>query len=167
MAKIIEVARPAFVNRAERFLDGIKDGTLLTLKAHLLLEEALFSAVCAKCINPEHIEKADLSFYRQLQIARALYAVPSDDEKKKTANDTFWDASEALNTLRNRLAHNLEPKSLGPILKRLYVRELGDGESLSDPEIFNQLSITVSILIGYAWGLGATAKKTAERGFQS
>ena len=135
MAKIIEVARPAFVERAESVLDGIKDGTLLTLKAHLLLEEALYSAVRAKCINPEYVEKANLSFYHQLQMARALYVVPSDDEKRKTAMDTFWDASEALNTLRNRLAHNLEPKALGPILKRLHVRELSDGESLSD--LFN------------------------------
>ncbi len=31
MAKITEVARPEFVERAERVLDGIKDGTLLTL----------------------------------------------------------------------------------------------------------------------------------------
>ncbi len=157
MAEIIEVARPAFVERAERVLDGIKDGTLLTLKAHLLLEEALYSAVRAKCINPEYFEKANLGFYHQLQMARALYPVPSDDEKRKNASDIFWDASEALNTLRNRLAHNLEPKALGPILERLYVRELRDGESLSDPDIFNPLSITVAVLIGYAWGLAESA----------
>ena len=52
MVKIIEVARPAFVERAESVLDGIKVRTLLTLKAHLMLEEALYSAVRAKCINP-------------------------------------------------------------------------------------------------------------------
>ncbi len=159
MVEIIEVARPEFVERAERVLDGIKDGTLMTLKAHLLLEEALYAAVRAKCINPEYVEKANLSFYSQLQMARALYPVPSDDEKRKTASDMFWDASKALNTLRNKLAHNLEPKALGPILKRLYVRELRDGESLSDPDIFNPLLITVSVLIGSAWGLAGTATR--------
>ena len=159
MVKIIEVARPAFVERAERVLDGIEDGTLLTLKAHLLLEEALYAAVRAKCINPEYFEKANLGFYRQLQMARALYPVPSDDERRMRTNDMFWDASEALNTLRNQLAHNLEPNALGAILKRLYVRELRDGESLSDPDIFNPLSLTVAVLIGYAWGLADNATR--------
>ncbi len=162
MAEIIEVARPAFVERAEKHLEGITDGTLLTLKAHLLLEEALFEAVCAKCASPNYFEKAKLSFYQQLQMARALYPIPADDEKRTATMDMFWDASKALNTLRNQLAHNLDPKALGPILKRLYVRELKDGESLSDSDVFNQLAITVSALIGFAWGLAATAKETAE-----
>ncbi len=100
-------------------------------------------------------------------MARALYPVLSDDGKSKTASDTFWDASEALNTLRNQRAHNLEPKALGPILKRLHVRELRNGESVSDPDIFHPLSITVSVLIGYAWGLAGTAKETAESKCQS
>lgn len=53
-------------------------------------------------------------------------------------------------------------RHLEPILKRLYVRELKDGESLSNPEVLEQLGITVSVIIGYAWGLASTAEKTAE-----
>jgi hypothetical protein len=168
MADIIEDARPAFVRRAERILNGITDGTLLTLKAHLLLEEALFEVVSAKCAQPQFFETANLSFHQQMQMARALCGVPRDDEKRSGQLDMFWEATKALNTLRNRLAHNLEPKALGPILKQLYVRELKDDETLSEPDVLNQLSITVSILIGFAWGLASTAKEVtgadADRG---
>jgi hypothetical protein len=162
MAELIEVTRPAFAERAERILEGISDGTLLTLKAHLLLEEAMFEAVRAKCANPEHVEKARLSFYQQLQMARALYPMPTVDEKGRIGREMLWDAAEALNTLRNQLAHKLEPRALGPVLKRLHVRELKDGESLSDPDVFGPLAITAACLIGFAWGLADSAKQPAE-----
>jgi hypothetical protein len=160
--KFIEVPRPAF-ERAVKLLGGTKDGTLLALKGHLLLEEAIFETVCAKSANPQYVKSARLSFDQKLQMARALSPVPYNDEKRKFA-ERFWDASKALNKLRNELAHNLEPSAIGPLLKRLYVRELKDGESLSEPEIFDQLYETLCLLIGMAWGLAVSAKQTAEGG---
>jgi hypothetical protein len=153
LAELIEVVRPAFVERAEQHLDGIADGTLLLLKAHLLLEEALNAAVCAKCANPDYIDRADLNFYKLLQVARALYPVPEDDPKRKKTTEMFWDATEALNTLRNRYAHALEPNKLEPLFQRLYLPNPKAIKSLSEPDVLDALSITSCLLIGYAWGL--------------
>lgn len=152
---MIEVDRPEFVERAEQHLDGIADGEMMALKGHLLLEEALYSAVGAKCSNTASLDRADLGFYRLLMLTRALYESPQGDKKRTQNMEVFWDAAEALNTLRNRLAHSLEPTNLAPLLKRLGLPETDRVKPLSDPKVVEALGITVSVLIGYAWGLAS------------
>jgi len=158
---MIEVPRPDFVERAETHLEEITDGELLLLKGHLLLEEALFSAVRAKCPNPAYFEKADLGFYKLLLIARALYPAPTDDEKYMKTFEMFWDGAEALNNLRNKFAHSLEPEKIAPLLKRLWLPSTDNAKPLEDEKVVMALGITVSILIGYAWGLATKNESKA------
>jgi hypothetical protein len=124
----------------------------MVLKAHLLLEEALHEFICSKCSNPDYVAKANLGFHRKLQLARALCPKPTDDKRSQT-EDMFWEAAEALNTLRNQLAHNLEPKSIPDLLKRMHVVHSPTALSLSDPRIIDGLGLTISVLVGFAWGL--------------
>ena len=46
---------------------------------------------------------------------------PPVNKQDKDVMVPMFDAVEALNTLRNRLAHNLEPKDVMPLLKKLHV----------------------------------------------
>src|SRR5262249_29809456 len=121
-------------DRAEAILDGITDGTLLVLKGHLLLEETLYEAVCAKCPNPEYLGRARLTAYQLITLARALYPDPPGDEKRRLRRSDLWDAMEALNTLRNELSHKLEPRNLAPLLNRMNIA-FDEPVSLSSPKV--------------------------------
>jgi hypothetical protein len=43
--------------RVEEHLEGIKDGSLMVLKGHLLMEEVLYDLVRAKCEQPRYLEE--------------------------------------------------------------------------------------------------------------
>jgi hypothetical protein len=152
MSEIVGVIRPPFIDKASEILEGITDGTLMILKGHLLLEELLYGAVLSKCPNPAHVERAQLRFFQLLILVRSLYLTPSPEQKGSFNEETFWDALEAFNTLRNRLAHKLEPKDLSSLLKRMSVGEFEEPVSLSDPKVVNGIGIVVSMLLGLVLG---------------
>ncbi len=106
----------SIIERIEKLFEGITDGTLLILKAHLLLEETLHKEVREHLPNPQHLDKADLNFFRLLCLARALFDNKTGIEKRDRYNALMWDAMEALNTTRNRLAHHLDPKDIPALL---------------------------------------------------
>jgi hypothetical protein len=139
-----------FHNRAIKIIEGITDGTLLILKGHLLLEQSLYQLVSAKCAHPEYLGKAQLRFYQLVNVARALYPFASPvDEKDRL----FWDVLEAFNTLRNQLAHRLEPKDLTPLLERIGIGKSEDPISLENSTVVDQLGDTIAFLVGMTWGL--------------
>jgi len=147
--------------RTEKFLEGVSDGTLAVLKGHLLFEEVLYAKVCAKCPNPDFIEKAQLRFVQLLNVARALYPPPEGDTKERELMQIFWDAAEALNTLRNRLAHRLEPKDISPLLKRLQIRPRKGPVSLGDPKLADALGNSIAMFLGFAAALGTVEEQQA------
>jgi len=140
-----------FIDKAAAILDGITDGTLMILKGHLLLEELLYAAVLSKCPNPVHLERAQLRSFQLLNLVRSLYLTPPPEVRGSFKEETFWDALEAFNSLRNRLAHKLEPKDLSSLLKRMLI-ELEEPVSLSDPKVANAIGIVVSMLLGLVAG---------------
>jgi hypothetical protein len=75
------------------------DSVSVTLKGHLLIEELLVRYVCDKVTNPDEIK--DFRFYHYLCLAKVL--------EKNDTDSWIWDACTKLNTLRNKLAHKLEP----------------------------------------------------------
>jgi hypothetical protein len=150
-AHMVEISQPDsqdIRDRADAILGGITDGTLLVLKGHLLLEETLYQAVWAKCPNPQYLNRAQLRFPQLLNLARALYPNPPDDEKRRLPRSVLWDAMEALNTLRNELSHKLEPKDPTPLLKRLKVGDFDQPVSLSDSKVLSGLAISIAVLLG-------------------
>lgn len=80
-------------------LPKVDDITLITLKGHLLVEEALYSIVVSHCNFPKYIGEARLSFYQLSHLAKALIALP--------IHDSVFPAIHRLNKLRNELAHNV------------------------------------------------------------
>lgn len=93
----------------ERLLGYLKpasnDPTHLVLKAHLLAEEVLYRFVEGKTNRPEALREARLGFAQLVALSRALHLYSNEDW-------WGWSALKKLNSLRNLLAHNLEPKDL-------------------------------------------------------
>jgi hypothetical protein len=134
----------------------VTDAVVLILKGHLLIEEGLFAAIEAKCESGTYLDNARLTFFQKLQIVRALYIEPN---AKKDPMIPMLDAVEALNMLRNRLAHNLEPKDVMPLLKKLHVINKDGAVSLTSKTIVSDLNLTLAALTGYIGGLADRTRK--------
>jgi len=80
------------------------DPIYLVLKAHLVAEETLYGFLEKKMASPKHLVNARLSFSQSLALARAIHVLSNADW-------WGWIALEKLNSLRNLLAHNLEPQN--------------------------------------------------------
>ena len=103
-SKFLEEQRERFL----RHLSEVDDLTLVVLKGHLLMEELLNDIIADFCELPEYVEEARLSFFHKSKLVRAL----SGQDVQGQPTDDPWRSLEALNSLRNQLAHHLEPKHL-------------------------------------------------------
>lgn len=88
------------------------DLQMILLKGHLLIEEQLQAFIDSHVTDPDHLSQARLTFHQRLILARAFHPAP----------DTFgyfwvWDAARLLNTLRNKMVHNLAPQGFVEQLK--------------------------------------------------
>ena len=92
----------------ERFIKHLPlngtDRVVVVLKGHLLVEELLREYVNNHFENAEILKDARLTFHQYLCLSRGF----SVDE----SNEKLWTSIEKLNTLRNKLAHSLEPKDI-------------------------------------------------------
>ncbi|MDD5058641.1 MAG: hypothetical protein PHQ60_12295 [Sideroxydans sp.] len=95
---------PMFFEAVERYFEHLPpadDLTLLILKGHLLIEELLRQLVDQALIKPMALKDARLETHQCICLAEAMFydRVPS----------WLWDALKKLNSIRNKLAHNLNP----------------------------------------------------------
>jgi len=81
-----------------------EDLSLVVAKTHLILEQHLTALIAHCCPCPRHLPDARLRFGQKLCLVQALVLMPIADQ--------IWDALKLLNTIRNDLAHNLEPPKL-------------------------------------------------------
>ena len=78
------------------------DRLLSLLKGHLLIEELVRELVRQEIAAPDELKDANLTFDQVLCLARALTG--------DRCPSWMWIAVRKLNTIRNHLAHKLEPK---------------------------------------------------------
>jgi len=105
--------------RFKRFhthLPSVDDPTLVVLKGHLLAEEILENLIRAKCRMPEALDGIEIGFFLKAKLARAL--IGKSHQNGIILPDAIWTMLEALNALRNELAHALEPKKLEAKIQR-------------------------------------------------
>ena len=81
-----------------------KDTTLLILKLHLLVEEQVRAFVNERMQTREALSRTRLDCHQVICLAEALSAEP--------IIPNIWEAARKLNTLRNDIAHKLEPKGV-------------------------------------------------------
>ena len=86
-------------------LGSSNDLIAIVLRGHLVVEELLFEAISAHCQDREQLEAAKFRFPQLVSILRALEKIPAVPPE-------YWISLAELNSLRNALAHNLEPKDL-------------------------------------------------------
>jgi hypothetical protein len=87
------------------FKPTTEDPTYLVLKGHLLAEEVLYRFVESQTSRPDFLGDARLRFTQLLALSRSFHRYSNEDW-------WGWAALNKLNSLRNLLAHSLEPKDL-------------------------------------------------------
>ena len=119
MANDLESIGEAKKNRFVEHIIGDDEITLLTLKGHLLVEEELDEIIRNKCRSPEHLGKVGFPFYAKARLARALVG----------GDAPVWGCIDALNSLRNELAHKLQSQKLQGKLRNFI-----DLVAMADPD---------------------------------
>lgn len=77
------------------------DASLVILKLHLLVEEQIRAFVDERLPNASALEAARLEYNQIICLAEAI--------STEDISPSVWEAARRLNTLRNQIAHNLEP----------------------------------------------------------
>ena len=119
-------------NAFGRFMEHMprpdSDLVVVVLKAHLLIEEQVWGVVVGRLSLNDDARKRfsdTFDFGHLALIAEA--AVPAKDVEFYDAG-WVWKAVEKINTLRNRIAHDLEPAGLDDRLKDISDAVLMDYE---------------------------------------
>ena len=97
--------------RYDEHMPDTDDLALVVLKGHLLVEEVLVELTDLVLPHSQELDNARLTFYQRACVVKA--AIPSKP-------DDCWPLVFALNSLRNDLAHNLEPPKLQAHLLDLF-----------------------------------------------
>ena len=98
--------------RFDRLVPHDADELSIVLKGHLLIEEQLRSITRSSLANPEHFDRARLTFSNALHVARAVAG--------HFNQGTCWAAAEKLNTIRNHIAHQAEPVAAPVLLEKFF-----------------------------------------------
>lgn len=107
---------------------AVVDDTIQTLlRGHLLIEEALVRIIDQFVFHREHLTAARLTFAAKMQLCRALCL------RKNSYGE--WELIEALNSLRNVVAHALDSAQRErkfQKLKTIYMREAANMSNLNE-----------------------------------
>ncbi|MDR3516020.1 MAG: hypothetical protein P4M00_09400 [Azospirillaceae bacterium] len=124
------------------------DLTLIVLKGHLLIEEAVNSFISNLMPNPDALKATRLDCFQRIRLLRAL--LPMRD---------FYgdlDAVEKLNTLRNKFAHNLNPAQIEDQIE-IFVRLFEDPEipiaEFQREPLDHRLKRSIGFLCGQLYGI--------------
>ena len=146
------------IERVRKHLPAGNDLILIALKGHLLAEEGLDDLIRFYCKQPEHLDDVEIGFFVKVRLARALSG--------HIVWTGRWPLIDALNSVRNDLAHKLEsPKLRDRVIRFLNLRkELAP--LLYDPEIdptnwdavAERFRSDISFLLGQLTGAGMMAR---------
>jgi hypothetical protein len=88
------------------------------LRGHLVIEELLYTAIAAHCQEPDLLKDANLKYSQLIPLFRSLAKIHLMKEKD-------WAILTELNSLRNALAHRIEPEDISARIERLVKMILG------------------------------------------
>ncbi len=132
---------------SKKYFPDSPDLTLVVLKGHLIIEQQITALICHYCPSPHYIAEARLSLSQKVSLARALLVIPVPAQ--------LWDVLRVINSLRNDLAHNLEPPKLERHVAsaRAIAQQIADEKALSSQR--QDLDGDVGVLrylVGFAHG---------------
>ena len=124
------------------------------MKVHLLIEEELTDILVEHCELPEYLDKARLTFYQKIQLLRALHG----NDTQGNPTEQPWEALEYLNTIRNKMAHHLEPKDLDRKIES-FINSFGVGNKdfkcIDEKKTTQTLRLALCMLSGFVGGFWA------------
>lgn len=100
----VDLPNAEAILRLAKHLPSVDDMTLIVLKGHLLIEEQLISILESTLQYPKALDEVRMTFAHRLSLVKAL--------KYRDENSWVWEAIGKLNSIRNDLAHKLEPSKL-------------------------------------------------------
>ena len=104
--------------RFTKLLPQGKELDLVILKSHLMIEEQLNLLIDERLKNPSTLDDTKFETSHRISLAEALF--PPDFQP------WLWDGIRKLNSLRNRIAHNIEPKDINDKIDDLIQSFRGD-----------------------------------------
>jgi len=131
--------------------------SLVVLKGHLLLEESLNFIIENFVHHSDFINKAKLSFYQKLNVARAMSLTEQ--------NNSMWTLIEKINTLRNDFSHRLESDKREEkinLIISLYKSEMKGSEFEHDWEnedLPTFLAFVISLCLGFLAGFESEVER--------
>jgi len=133
-------------SKYKEFMEHGDNESILILKGHLVIEELLTSILKAVTGGDKEVESARLSFHQKRLLAKATAG--------RNREDGAWKIMETINSLRNDIGHNLEPKKSEELINKLKDQLKGrDSEAYSlipNPNNNEQvISHVISFCIGF------------------
>lgn len=152
----------AAIARHKAHLPDGKDLTLLVLKGHLLVEEGLDDLITASCAEPKHIFVGrHPPFHMKARIARAVAG--------HLSYPGLWPMIDALNTLRNYMAHRLDsPVLIKKVvafmnLRQEHMRVLSDmGPASEEDWSLDRMRSDISLLIAQLYVRAASIRQVVK-----
>lgn len=136
------------LERLAKYIPDESDLDLIILKGHLLIEECLERIVARIVAHGDLLKDARLTFNQKAVCARAMCWTEHEN--------SLWPLIFALNSLRNDLAHQLEPPKFDGKLRRFlseHAREYTEKPEfkklIESAPVGLQLRTAVALLIGF------------------
>ncbi|RRZ95800.1 hypothetical protein [Erwinia sp. 198] len=107
-----EVINEMIKRNSDRYIKHLTDDlddVSLVLKSHLFIEELLHDIILFHCKNSRPIEGIQLSFNHKLKLAEAMFGSHIPDANFP---ENIWPVLDALNKLRNVIAHEIDSPKL-------------------------------------------------------
>lgn len=142
--KLIKKKSQKSVLRVYKHLYELNDTSLIILKGHLLVEEEINELLDVLLNKPIALKNGDFNFFQKFCILQAVI-----DPQYLSQKD--WQAIKQLNNLRNKLAHNLEPKGIKDIVRNFLDKcdpEIKREKVWQDGPDEKRLIISISMLCG-------------------
>lgn len=108
------------------------DPVLIILKGQLLIERLVRKFVLSRLPNPEAFQKAQFSAAHYIAIGESMCL-------KKQKPEWLWKQVRELNSLRNKLAHNLDYESIEPRVNN-FVATIANAQNLENRTITSAIA---------------------------
>ena len=138
-----EISDDPVLARILHYLQPLDDITLLLLRSQLLVEQRINAALQKILPGAIALDLGRLTFHQRIQVMRAL------DVSRKAEDALRF--SERLNSIHNRLAHQLEPIGIDDATAG-FVNDVAAAISLKFEDAL-PLNIRMALCIGYICGV--------------
>lgn len=132
----------------DKHMPRAKDITLIILKGHLLIEQVLTDILDTELSYSKALYDAKMSFSNRLAVVKSIYGTDSSFP---------YGVIENLNSLRNQLVHNLEPKDIKSKLDDFIIKtkqsKVGLLSEYKQLESSDRLKLAIISLYAYVCGM--------------